>query len=103
MVLPPARIPVSQLPTTLIGLDRWLRELWEDKERMLANFHGERQQEDNHEDGANPSPPQFLFPTTPGMQLRGRTRGLMPMQILALVSEYVHRREGPFTTALKAS
>ncbi len=77
---PRTRIGAHHLPTTLIGLDRWLQELWADKERLLAAFHGDSRYQD---ESSSPPPPPFLFPASG--QLQGRPRAIMPMQFLALV------------------
>jgi len=36
------RHPISTLPTTYIGLEKWLQELWREKDQILDNFYTEK-------------------------------------------------------------
>ena len=38
------RYSSQDVPTTLVGLEKWLQELWREKEAALANFYLEGQQ-----------------------------------------------------------
>ena len=37
-----SRHPISTLPTTYIGLEKWLQELWREKDQILDNFYTEK-------------------------------------------------------------
>jgi hypothetical protein len=56
---------VRKVPTTILGIERWLQELWRDKDQLLERFHRE------------------------GLPLSAATainRPVLPLQILSLIS-----------------
>ena len=60
------RHPVHTLPSTYIGLEKWLEERWRDKENALEQFYT--------------NPQQFVFPTlSPSHQLPRQMTQLQPL------------------------
>ena len=62
------RHPLTSLPNTFIGLEKWLEERWRDKEVALEHFY---------------TNPAFTFPSLTSSQLRARPLTLL--QPLCLV------------------
>lgn len=42
------RYAAGQVPTTFVGLERWIQELWRDKEARLDQFYKDRVQFQHH-------------------------------------------------------
>lgn len=79
-ILRHSRYPSQSVPTTIVGLEKWLQELWREKEQMLEKFHC----------GTDCEPASKSFQATmPGSndsRCRARPQQVLPLQMLSLVA-----------------
>ncbi|XP_023319759.1 lysocardiolipin acyltransferase 1 isoform X2 [Eurytemora carolleeae] len=61
------RYPLDQVPSTFVGLEKWIQEVWRDKEKLLERFQETKE----------------FIPLTQEQRLPCRTQTLQPMCLVA--------------------